>query len=294
MATSAYTNRYIALLEILDFRDMVAGSVVKPEILKHLHAMLSQDHANKYVEFICNEVGYSEKAPFPGFQATSFGPYMVVSTDAIVSQPMLLMYLFHLVNELAMFGFFLRGALTRGLLYHSDNTVFGPAMVRVYQRLLEKGGYPRVIVDENIEDDLNNPVIHMVAYEGEESSPICASLVLDKDSTCFVNTVEYARTRAQWEHNYERHCEETNQENVQNRPTFWRDWPELVVGQLKARFDMNKERGMNYESYGWYAMCFLAKYEFTGGARFLSDESRSHLYTMADEFSHAQESDSTD
>lgn len=50
----------------------------------------------------------------------------------------------------AVMGFFIRGAVTVGDLYHDDEVIFGPALNRAY--LLEtNGGPPRIILDPDIE-----------------------------------------------------------------------------------------------------------------------------------------------
>lgn len=48
--------------------------------------------------------------------------------------------------------YLVRGAITRGALYHDDAVVVGPALVRAYELESQVAIYPRIILDPNLQN----------------------------------------------------------------------------------------------------------------------------------------------
>jgi hypothetical protein len=64
--------------------------------------------------------------------------------------------LFHIISELIFFyatalqrNFLLRGAIICDKLYHDENIIFGPALVKAYEMEKNLAIYPRIILDKN-------------------------------------------------------------------------------------------------------------------------------------------------
>ena len=55
-----------------------------------------------------------------------------------------------LTGRLLQRGYFIRGALVKGPLYHDDKMIFGEALVRAYQLESEVVRYPRVMVTRDV------------------------------------------------------------------------------------------------------------------------------------------------
>jgi hypothetical protein len=53
---------------------------------------------------------------------------------------------------LAMVGFFIRGGVTVGPLYHDHHVVFGPALNKAYELESKKAVFPRIIIDPTVTD----------------------------------------------------------------------------------------------------------------------------------------------
>lgn len=57
-------------------------------------------------------------------------------------------------RKLLMHGFFLRGGIARGLVAHRDGLVVGPAFLQAYHLELKAAVYPRIVVADEIAQDL--------------------------------------------------------------------------------------------------------------------------------------------
>jgi nitroreductase len=80
--------------------------------------------------------------------------------------------------NLAAKGIFLRGGVTRGLIYIDDELVFGPGLVRAYELENNVAKHPRVVVDENVVagiaanarvegDSVGRPYLHLLVQDDE-------------------------------------------------------------------------------------------------------------------------------
>jgi hypothetical protein len=80
------------------------------------------------------------------------------SDHAVASQPFhaigdcqeLLLSLGRMQVGIAAMGFFIRGAVTIGDLYHDREVVFGPGLVRAYDLESNTAIYPRIVLDPNV------------------------------------------------------------------------------------------------------------------------------------------------
>lgn len=133
---AAYSERYCAYIDILGFSSLISeldrGKVKVAEI----HKVLSSVHAPPSIErqeadlksqSISDAVALSAAATAAGF-------------DAICKAAE------ELSRRLLRQGYFARGGITKGNLYHGRDMVFGPALVEAFHLEVDIAKYPRIIL----------------------------------------------------------------------------------------------------------------------------------------------------
>jgi hypothetical protein len=89
------------------------------------------------------------------FRAQSISDAVAISTVANLDGLIrLFMAIENLAVELLKEGYFIRGALVRGKLYHDDRMVFGEALIRAYELENTIVRFPRVIVVRDVMQDI--------------------------------------------------------------------------------------------------------------------------------------------
>ena len=84
---------------------------------------------------------------------------VIISTEPTIDGFKALSRKIHkIITDLAYDGFFCRGAISKGKLFHKDRIMFGSSYIRAYCLEEKVAKYPRVIIDPNILDffDLSN------------------------------------------------------------------------------------------------------------------------------------------
>ena len=144
--TAQYEERYFAYLDILGFRELIAdlrSGVVKFEtirdLLRRIHSpynsrIFDLEHCDFRAQSISDAVALSTKRTIPGLQ-------------------MLCAALRQLTLGALHAGYFTRGALCKGLLYHDDSMVFGEALVKAYRLESEIVRFPRIMLTKDVVDD---------------------------------------------------------------------------------------------------------------------------------------------
>lgn len=144
--TSAYEERYCAYIDILGFADLMADlrrGKVPYEAIRDVLRRIHKPYDPKIIDFEhCD------------FRAQSISDAVALSTKCTMSG---LSMLFAAVRELAKRslheGYFLRGAVCKGLLYHDETTVFGEALVKAYRLESEIVKFPRIMLTKEVVDD---------------------------------------------------------------------------------------------------------------------------------------------
>jgi hypothetical protein len=138
-----YGDRYCAYLDILGFRELVNGLSANLENVMSLRRVLQKVHA-----------------PMGGgvlltIRSQSISDAVALSTDlTMCALQNLLDGISYLTLDLLLEGYFVRGAVVRGPLYHDDRMVFGQALVDAFHYESEIARYPRVIVVQRVRDDI--------------------------------------------------------------------------------------------------------------------------------------------
>jgi hypothetical protein len=121
-----YQERYCALVDILAFSEVIARLADDPAQYKKLRNLLTRVYSPMMAD--------PHLFHHTDFRAQSISDAVAISTTCTTGAlSQLLFSLQQLALDLLMEGFFARGALVKGFLYHDDNMVFGPALIRAHQ-----------------------------------------------------------------------------------------------------------------------------------------------------------------
>lgn len=143
-----YEERYCAFVDILGFRqliDRLDRNQIKFQLVRKLLKTIQ---------------GPSQDRPYlfdrADFRAQSISDAIALSAKPKIEGLWQLLYsLDKLSFELLDEGYFVRGAIVKGKLYHDDQIVFGSALVRAYELESTVVNFPRIMVASAVAKDLN-------------------------------------------------------------------------------------------------------------------------------------------
>jgi hypothetical protein len=142
----SYEQRYCAFVDILGFTDQIRslrqGSgqfLAVRELLKAVHSPAEQ---------------LLRKVKNSGLRAQSISDAVAVSTNATrEGLSVLCAALINLTMKLLHDGYFIRGAICKGLLYHDEQMVFGEALLRAYSLEDQIVRFPRIMLTSDVVQD---------------------------------------------------------------------------------------------------------------------------------------------
>lgn len=140
--TTKYEERIVAFVDILGFSSMVSNSSSNPEEYEKIkHALDTINLMKKHSD------GTNAKV-------TTFSDSIVISYPVSDRDPLfyIIIDLIHLQLELLQQGVLVRGGIAKGLVRHTQEMVFGPAMVTAYELESKYAVYPRIIVEKELVD----------------------------------------------------------------------------------------------------------------------------------------------
>ncbi|WP_041364194.1 hypothetical protein [Methylomonas methanica] len=207
------------------------------------------------------EVGFEQFGIDPDFRVTSFSDCIVVTTSSgCENQNLLILFLCHLFTEMANIGVFFRGALTLGLIHHSGNIIYGPALVRAYLLETEQAKHPRIILDPDISLPDLVPLGFRVGPHVDQAFGFMPVKRDANDNLEFINAVEFSLGKASWEAAREVYCKEFNEVNIQNNPRYWRDWPDNFRTHISSNLTAYRNDDSIRKKYVWLAQYFNSTY----------------------------------
>jgi hypothetical protein len=137
-----YDERYCAYVDILGFRDLVSTLSDKSRGVRALRNLLTTIHE-----------------PFSGpattdFRAQSISDAVALST-AVNSDGLFHLFsvLERLTIDLLFEGYFTRGAIAKGRLYHDDKMAFGEALITAFAFESQVANFPRIVLTRAVADD---------------------------------------------------------------------------------------------------------------------------------------------
>jgi hypothetical protein len=149
-----YTDRYCAFVDVLGFTELI-GNISKSRTAQEKH-----NHFH-IVRNLLLTVHSSPEHPDDPFDFSKLKAQSISDAVAISAavHPLSLFVMIDLLERFALNllkeGFFVRGAVVRGPLYHDDRMVFGEALIRAYRLESEVARYPRIILERKIIDDIS-------------------------------------------------------------------------------------------------------------------------------------------
>ncbi|MBC8146525.1 MAG: hypothetical protein H8E98_00900 [Bacteroidetes bacterium] len=156
MENTKYDERYVAFVDILGFTDLVGKSADSNSTisLADIVTALKFTPPAGQDKIVLGRIGDISKS---NHQMSSFSDNIFISTDSTENG------LMHIINHLEQIsfkllklGFLCRGGLTKGLCYHHENIVFGPAVIEAHDIEKKVSKYPRVVLSDTVIQDGQN------------------------------------------------------------------------------------------------------------------------------------------
>jgi hypothetical protein len=222
----AYEERYCAYLDILGFRglirDLSTGSISVEKIKAVLHAVHNPPGRN-----------VTSAAEEDDVRVTNISDAVCISA---LQTKAALMQLFWQITELSKAlldeGFFVRGALVKGKLYHDENMVFGEALVKAYEYESTIVRYPRVMVTRDIVEDTK--------VDGQAGTAATLYLAQSLDGPYFLDMLTFLRLDVDTAADADERAEALNR-------------CQAIGAQIQRRFDESIDNPRHFEKVQWFA-----------------------------------------
>jgi hypothetical protein len=145
MPTNRYIDRYVAFVDVLGFRELIA---------ELNSGAITPDDIRRVLTTIYNPARFSYSIDDVDFRANSISDAVVVSTKFTRGG---LIYLIDALTELTLKllkrGYLVRGAVVRERLIHDETIVFGQALVDAHLLESSRAIFPRIVVREEVRRD---------------------------------------------------------------------------------------------------------------------------------------------
>jgi hypothetical protein len=138
----AYEERYVAFIDILGFREMVARMRRAPTFYNDMLANLGA---------MRRTLPPREVKAATDLRVQTFSDSIVLSTGPTPDGLWHLLFVVHdLTNALLPRGIFIRGGVARGRMHHESDIVLGDAMVEAYDIESKVAGHPRIVLSKQV------------------------------------------------------------------------------------------------------------------------------------------------
>ena len=137
----AYEKRLVLFMDILGFKQITEEAVCEPEIIDRVKSAIKMMTTN-----------FNESAHQSSRVVTHFSDSVVVSikVDEEAGVFWLIADLAHIVLNMTLRGFLIRGGIAVGDLVHNEDVIMGPAMNEAYRLESQIALNPRVILSEEV------------------------------------------------------------------------------------------------------------------------------------------------
>lgn len=257
-----YTDRCIAFLDILGFKDLVDKSVVDPAERLVLYKMLHHDHSAHYSSLFSSPLTTPDGIPSspPSMRTTVFSDSIVSSFEAADNPSHILIAICDIFCGFCANNFFLRGGFSSGELFHEGNVLFGPAMNEAY-RLENTAIYPRIVIDPKLVYNFNSTI--RMRAPNEKRTIVYEYQFVRRDSAdgaAILNVVEYALAMAYEEAAKEAHRLSLGEDCSDPNWKWWRKWPFVVKKYVEANLNRFPLDSSEFRKYHWFATHFNEVY----------------------------------
>jgi hypothetical protein len=145
----AYEDRYLALVDIMGWSETVKKSVTDEQTRSRVHdAARAISRLPEFANGV-NGVKFPDEDNFPApdIRVSYFSDTVVISLPPTDTAPLYLtMMLRQLCEVLLNSEHYIRGAVVRGFVSHSDGVLYGPALVEAHVLECKTAVYPRILI----------------------------------------------------------------------------------------------------------------------------------------------------
>ena len=221
MAGASYKQRYVAFVDILAYRQFVLRLRANKRNVEAHRKMLEKLHRPP-------NFGTFAGGKRADVRAQSISDAVAISTEVSLEG------FFHLSMSLDMLtldllakGFFVRGALVKGHVYHDENMIFGEGLVRAVNLEAEVSRYPRILVERAVVRDYKK-------YRKKFSHVFEKTLRQADDGPMYLHSLRFAEEMFKTEE---------------------RDFSELSLlkKQIERRFTEAMDNPHHFEKVQWFA-----------------------------------------
>lgn len=144
-----YEQRYCAYIDILGFTGLVGEIETDPDKFSEIQSILRKVHEPERVALSLPSEQRID------FRVQSISDAVAISTRCTeVALLSLIISVEALVCSLLREGYFTRGAICKGKLYHDDKMVFGDALIQAHALESQIVRYPRIMIAKSVVDDV--------------------------------------------------------------------------------------------------------------------------------------------
>ncbi len=229
----AYEDRYCAFIDILGFRDLVRGlrsshdAATLRNAMQTIHAPASAPTINWSIDFRAQSISDAI-----AISATTLDSGLYRILEAIEDLAV------NLLRE----GYFIRGALVRGKLYHDAAMVFGEAFVRAYELESTIARFPRVVLGKEVMDDIARKGVGLFSETKAQFDPFIEQA---DDGPYYVHVLRGIAAEVSKAH----------LENLNKRPEDQIQLPDYAHMQdmIQKRLDESSYIPRHFEKVQWFA-----------------------------------------
>jgi len=141
-----YEDRYCAYVDILAFKALVAELRAVPSRLETIRTLLKKirdPYDERYIGFGDTDLRVQSISDAVAFSVRPTPQGFSVLCAALRELSLALLHE----------GYFTRGAVCKGLLYHDESMVFGEALIKAYRLESEVVRFPRIMLTKDIVDE---------------------------------------------------------------------------------------------------------------------------------------------
>jgi hypothetical protein len=148
--TLEYQDRYVALIDILGFEDLIDRTIGTPPVVK-LEDIISALDVPSEVQLEGIVLGRIGDLSSASHTLTTFSDCIAISTEGSEKGLMnLLLHVRAIAFRMLRLGYLVRGGIAKGNLYHHEGKIVGPALIKAYKLENKKAVYPRIIIEPAI------------------------------------------------------------------------------------------------------------------------------------------------
>lgn len=151
-----YEDRVVAYLDLLGFRSLVERIDSTPEVLSKLIEILTKTRSYSKLGPAMDATAASPGNPFFNmFQMSTFSDSIAMSAkNNAIGIGIVMSYCLFVSLDLLSEGIMVRGAVTRGRLYHANGLVIGRGLTDAYLLESKAAIYPRILIAEEVAADV--------------------------------------------------------------------------------------------------------------------------------------------